>query len=94
MNKKNKAEFLKYNFWSKIAIYLSQATGEVFSPQKRTSSTSKNEIFSHCSIFVGISALLIPVESVRYPDPTLAKIKPTIVEQLQSEKSVKGLCNR
>ncbi len=27
-----------------------QATGEAFSPQKRTSSTSKEEISSHCSI--------------------------------------------
>jgi hypothetical protein len=36
-------------FLSKIAIHLSkaslQATGEAFSPQKRTSSTSKHEIF-------------------------------------------------
>jgi hypothetical protein len=31
-----------------------QATGEAFSPQKRTSSISKHEIFSLFSIFVGL----------------------------------------
>jgi hypothetical protein len=30
-----------------------QATGEAFSSQKRTSSTSKHKISSFCSIFVG-----------------------------------------
>jgi hypothetical protein len=30
-----------------------QATGEAFSPQKRTSSTKKNDIYQHFSMFVG-----------------------------------------
>jgi hypothetical protein len=38
-------KFFKYLLFIKIAIYLFQATGEAFSPQKRTSSTSKNEIY-------------------------------------------------
>jgi hypothetical protein len=46
---KNEKKLTGGNFWlSKIANYLSlkeaaQATGEAFSPQKRTSSTSKDE---------------------------------------------------
>jgi hypothetical protein len=46
--KKKKLTFFSFLFWSKIAIHLSlglQATEEVFSPQKRTSSTSNVEIY-------------------------------------------------
>ena len=57
----------------KIAIYLSiglhkrvQATGEAFSPQKRTSNTSKREISEFFSIFVGH---FCPAGSWFNPDP-------------------------
>jgi hypothetical protein len=45
LKKKIQRKFFFF-FGSKIAIYLSlsQATGEALSPQKRTSSTSENEI--------------------------------------------------
>ncbi len=40
-------QYFTYSLWDV------QATGEAFSPQKRTSSTSKNEIYKLFSIFVG-----------------------------------------
>jgi hypothetical protein len=40
---KNTAENSFMLFWSKNAISLSQATGESFSPQKKSFSTSKDE---------------------------------------------------
>ncbi len=48
-----------------ISIKDPQATGEAFSPQKRTSSTSKDENSLLFSIFFGHFALLDPD-----PDPT------------------------
>jgi hypothetical protein len=48
------------NTYSKAFIKDFQATEEAFSPQKRTSSTSKQEI-SNCFLFLGvIFALLDP----------------------------------
>jgi hypothetical protein len=42
------------------SIKNAQATGEAFSPQKRTSNTSKHEISLLFSFFVGYFALLDP----------------------------------
>jgi hypothetical protein len=39
--------------WPLASMKDNHATGEAFSPQMRTSSTSKHEIYSLCSIFVG-----------------------------------------
>jgi hypothetical protein len=62
-------------FWSKNATYLFQASimdvqasGEAFSPQKRTSSTSKHEISSLFPFFEVIFALLEPLTWLN-PDP-------------------------
>ncbi len=65
-------------FWSNIAIYISQglhkaymkdvqASGEAFSSQKRTSSTSKSKTwnFFTFSIFVGYFSLLDPDPAVQ-----------------------------
>jgi hypothetical protein len=59
-------------FWSKIEIYLSQgrhkdlqAIGAAFSPQKRTSSASKDEFFTLFYIFRGHFFPLLDPE----PDP-------------------------
>jgi hypothetical protein len=61
--KMKKIEFFK----PKIAIYLSlgckkdvQATGDAFSPQKRTSSPSKHEIFNFFLFLWNIFALRDP----------------------------------
>jgi hypothetical protein len=77
----------KIFFWSKIATTHSwasikdvQATGEAFSPQKRTSSTSKDKIFNGFLLSWAIFALLDPdcesgsgsrnpIDSVSNPDP-------------------------
>ncbi len=43
--KKIQLKCLKIFFWSKMQCTYVQATGEAFSPQKKTSSTSKNDIY-------------------------------------------------
>jgi hypothetical protein len=51
-----------------------KVTGEAFSPQKRTSNTSKVEISSLFSIFVGNFALLDP-----YPADQCGSVSETLV---------------
>jgi hypothetical protein len=65
--KLEKCGWKKIFFWSKIAVYLSQAslkdaqaTGKAFIPQMRTSSTSKNEIYVLTFLCCVIFALLEP----------------------------------
>ncbi len=69
---------LDFFFISKIAIYLSpgllknvQSTGQAFSPQKRTYSTSKNEIYLLFSLFVGYCGSFCPPgsETIRIQGP-------------------------
>ncbi len=50
---KNTTEIFFIFFDQKMQFTYVQATGEVFSPQKRTSSTSKNEYYYIFSMFVG-----------------------------------------
>jgi hypothetical protein len=53
LKKKKQQKFL-YIFWDqKLQFTYVQATREAFSSQKRTSSTSKNEIYKLFSMFVG-----------------------------------------
>jgi hypothetical protein len=74
---------------SKIAICLSlasikyaQATGEAFSPQKRTFSTTKHEMFYLFSIFVGQFCLFVKgTGSVSIIIPTLFSFSKTSISE-------------
>jgi hypothetical protein len=74
IEEKNTAEIFNIFFGSKLQFTYVQATGEAFTPQKRTSCTSEREIYYFISMFVGHlcppgSGSRDPIEYGSNPDP-------------------------
>jgi hypothetical protein len=67
--KKEKVQMKKY-FDPKLQLTYVQATEEAFHPQKRTSSTSKNEIYQ---LFLRLWVIFAPLS----PDPIRSRIRST-----------------